>query len=449
MASSSSQPNSPSSSQTTIAPSSSMPSSPSSSQPVTPSSQPPSTPTSTQPRPVVNSPSQPSAPSSSQPLPVPSSSVQLSVPSSPRPVAPSLQRIALSPQNKEDCQNYLPLYKAILEGNLEIVRQRCDEDDHALEARITMKLDTALHVAVGTGRGNHIVKYLVNKMSADQVTVKNNDGNTVLSVAAIVGNQEAAEMILKKDEKNLSLVDELNFSGRMPLIEAARHGQKKMITYLLQFSGKYLAFVTGTKIQYSSGVSFINSLITAGFYDLTLELLEKYEGRLATKKLSSGESLLRAIAGKQSAFASGRRKRLASGRRKKLKFWQYLNLFKLRSHLREVREKKLKHDKALKLVKHLCEEITKNLDHEQASSILEPPLLLAAELGICEVVEEIIKSFPDAIWFTNDEKQNVFQLAVMNRQEELEDWHQEQGLNQLNLVPGAALQMQRELHWFK
>ncbi|XP_031248688.1 protein ACCELERATED CELL DEATH 6-like [Pistacia vera] len=239
--------------------------------------------------------------------------------------------------------------------------------------------------------------------------------------------------------------------------------------------GKYLAFVTGALIQYGSGVSFINSLITAGFYDLTLELLEKYEGRLATKKLSSGESLLRAIAGKQSAFASGRRKRLASGRRKKLKFWQYLNLFKLRSHLREVREKKLKHDNALKLVKHLCEEITKNLDHEQASSILEPPLLLAAELGICEVVEEIIKSFPDAIWFTNDEKQNVFQLAVMNRQEEVFNLifrisdhknlllmsHDDKEnnilhlagrlapLNQLNLVPGAALQMQRELRWFK
>ncbi|KAJ0016611.1 hypothetical protein Pint_12038 [Pistacia integerrima] len=49
----------------------------------------------------------------------------------------------------------------------------------ALEAKITVKEDTALHVAVGTGKANHIVKYLLTKMSQHQLTLKNKDGNTL------------------------------------------------------------------------------------------------------------------------------------------------------------------------------------------------------------------------------------------------------------------------------
>ncbi|XP_031248647.1 uncharacterized protein LOC116106419 [Pistacia vera] len=85
----------------------------------------------------------------------------------------------------EDFKKYLPLYKAILEGDLQSVQELCDNDENALEARITVNLDTALHVAVGTGKANHIVGYLLNKMSMDQVSQKNKEGNTVLSVAAI------------------------------------------------------------------------------------------------------------------------------------------------------------------------------------------------------------------------------------------------------------------------
>ncbi|XP_031248236.1 uncharacterized protein LOC116106015 [Pistacia vera] len=55
-----------------------------------------------------------------------------------------------------ECKKYLLLYKAILEGNLEAVRTLCDKDKDALKARITVNFDTALHVAVGTGKANHM-----------------------------------------------------------------------------------------------------------------------------------------------------------------------------------------------------------------------------------------------------------------------------------------------------
>ncbi|KAJ0017829.1 hypothetical protein Pint_12053 [Pistacia integerrima] len=130
----------------------------------------------------------------------------------------------------------------------------------------------------------------------------------------------------------------------------------------------------------------------------------------------------------------------------------------------------------MELVRVLCEKITRNLDHKGASTLLKQPFLSAAELGICEIVEEIIKAFPDAIWFSNEMNCNAFQLAITNRHKKIFDLVFQTSTadrnlllmsidtcgnnilhlvgklapqSQLNLIPGAAMQMQRELQWFK
>ncbi|WCJ42793.1 hypothetical protein M5689_023580 [Euphorbia peplus] len=156
---------------------------------------------------------------------------------------------------------YGPLYKAILKGDLQSVQSICLDDPLALEARITVNRDTALHVAVGNGRVNHIVRYLVNQMSRVQLALKNSNGDSVLSVAAIVGNIKAATMIVCK-HPNLPQV--ANCDGRVPLLEAARHGQRDMICYLLEVSGDYLQAA-----EYSAdkpGVFFMTLLVLAGFF---------------------------------------------------------------------------------------------------------------------------------------------------------------------------------------
>ncbi|XP_031259321.1 uncharacterized protein LOC116117440 [Pistacia vera] len=322
------------------------------------------------------------------------------------------ETLPLPEQDIKNCKKYLPLYNAILEGDLLSVQQLCDEDKDALEARITVNWDTALHVAVGTANANHIVEYLVNKMSMDQVSLKNKEGNTVLSVAAMAGNLQAANMIMRKDEHQSLIEVENNFDG-IPLIEAARHGQKKMTESLMQFSKSYLEYATATRFEDNSGGYLLSLLIIAGFYDLALELLRRHK-RLG---IYVGESLLTEITRKPSAFPSGRRRNI--------KLRQYVNVSK--------------------------------------------------ELGVCEIVKEIIKSFPDAIWFTNEKKHNIFHLTIINRQEKVfnlifkisshkhlllmsRDVYGNNVLhfvgllapeNQLNLIPGAALQMQHELQWFK
>ncbi|KAJ0018252.1 hypothetical protein Pint_12021 [Pistacia integerrima] len=374
------------------------------------------------------------APSSSQPMMASSSSQLMMAPSSSQPIMASS-----SSQPMDDLTLYMPLHKYILEGDLESVKRDYDSDDHALEARITANFDTALHVAVGAGMAKNIVEYLLDTMSDIQMAMVNNEGNTVLSIAAIVGNVQAAKQIINKlPDLNIAA----NSSGWIPLFLAARHAQKEMITYLLKFNEPYLLAIRSTEDK--AGAFFVNLLIIAEFYDLAVELVNR-NSRFATTELYGGESLLKTLAGQPSAFPS------------------------------EVVEFDTSILFAVQLVKCLCTKITSKLDHERASSVLKQPLLLAAELGVHEVVEEIVKSFPDAIWFSDAENHNALQIAVLNRREKVfnllkqmsgcknmlmmsEDTSGNNILHlagklapeyQLNQIAGAALQMQRELQCFQ
>lgn len=69
------------------------------------------------------------------------------------------------------------------------------------------------------------------------------------------------------DERYKTLIQDSNNEKRIPFIEAARHGQKKMIKYLLQFSNSYLNYNADlTRFSDDSGVSFPNPIIIAGLY---------------------------------------------------------------------------------------------------------------------------------------------------------------------------------------
>lgn len=133
------------------------------------------------------------------------------------------------------------------------------------------------------------------------------------------------------------------------------------------------------------------------------------------------------------------------------------------------------HHQAHQLVTRLCDLATKTPEYARASSILRPPFLSAAQLGVHEVVEQIVLSFPHGVWFADQENHSLFHLAVMNRQEKVfnlifqisngkdlllmsQDTHGNNILHlagrlapqhRLNLISGAALKMQYELKWFK
>ncbi|KAM0064908.1 putative ankyrin repeat-containing domain-containing protein [Helianthus debilis subsp. tardiflorus] len=143
-----------------------------------------------------------------------------------------------------------------------------------------------------------------------------------------------------------------------------------------------------------------------------------------------------------------------------------------------------KDDQALQLQGLVSEHIAK-MHVETTNSVIKAPetkskyssriLFLAAETGNTKFVVELIRQYPDLTWKVNDDNFTIFHIAVKHRHEgiynllyeigsmkdlitHLQDQKQNNMLhlvgkrakrNRLEDVSGVALQMQRELLWFK
>lgn len=110
----------------------------------------------------------------------------------------------------------------------------------------------------------------------------------------------------------------------------------------------------------------------------------------------------------------------------------------------------------------------------ETSFRLETPLIAAARNGIIEIVEAILKVYPQAIEHVNNRNENIFHVAVRFRRVEILDLlqsshipisrlrrkittdgdsilHKAAYLGEYSLRdrPGEALRMQSEIQWFK
>lgn len=135
------------------------------------------------------------------------------------------------------------------------------------------------------------------------------------------------------------------------------------------------------------------------------------------------------------------------------------------------------HFQALELLDCIWKQVML-LDDSQIGKLLRGPsrpLFVAAECGNFEFIVELLRSYPDLIWKVDEQSQSFFHIAVIHRQERIFKLIYQIGAlkdlitsyksinnsnmlhlaaklapqNRLNIVSGAALQMQRELLWFK
>ncbi|XP_076904135.1 uncharacterized protein LOC143559443 [Bidens hawaiensis] len=150
---------------------------------------------------------------------------------------------------------------------------------------------TILHIAVGRGH-NFLVKKLLSYINDEQVLKKRDfDGSTALDIAAIVGNKQAANLLVKKNKMLLRIEDD---KGEQPLHKAYEYMHLDTIGYLL----KAVNDDNDIMLQYSKFVvDFLVSAISAKEYTLASELLQKFP-ELASKS----DNVLMAIA---KTFPSG------------------------------------------------------------------------------------------------------------------------------------------------
>lgn len=142
---------------------------------------------------------------------------------------------------------------------MEKVKEFLRENPNALREKITLKDDTALHVAVMAGRTD-IVKVLVEMMGKEELEMKNDMGETAFSIATI---NESRKMVEDMVEKNSNLLTLKNRYGAIPVVVASLFSAKEMVRYLYQITPKE---ILNPETEDRSGATLLNSLIADGIF---------------------------------------------------------------------------------------------------------------------------------------------------------------------------------------
>ncbi|KAJ7969330.1 Ankyrin repeat-containing protein [Quillaja saponaria] len=301
---------------------------------------------------------------------------------------------------KEAREKYLklcvPLYKAALRGDWKTARSIFTKDETTLNASITKGWETVLHVAAGANHV-HFVEELVKLINVNDLALKDYKGNTAFCFAAAVGNVEITEIMR---QKNPHLPTIRGGAGVTPLYMSILQGQRKMAWYLYPKTTEVLEEGDWNMLFFTC--------IKTGLYDLALKMFEDKFYYLALARDDNNETGLHVLARK---------------------------LTRQNNWMQD-------HDHALQLVRGLwyhilCQDLIWEVDNKNRSIIHIAVLHrhasifnLIHELGS---IKEIIVAFVD-----DEDKNNLLHLAAKLAP-----------TDQLNLVSGAALQMQLELLWYE
>ncbi|KAM7489100.1 hypothetical protein LguiB_026584 [Lonicera macranthoides] len=329
---------------------------------------------------------------------------------------------------------YSPLSTAALNNDWDKANEFLGKEPNAVRAFITGASETALMIAARSSDRVNFVRKLLLKMEAQDLALPNLHGLNALHMAAGSGNTEAAKLLV---DKNSLLPNIFDKSLSLPLHIAALFGKREMVLYLLSVTKED---VEPKLFEGESGVKLVHGLVASGLYDIALTIIKRqpqlaYEeptplGALALKRASfkSGSRLnfyqrvpmklenieiygTSTIGIKNSTNSSNSVKQKLHGL-----FWKIAEISV--PQIRSIRDLKTTNHQALELVKCLCSEIVK-LDHSKVSVILGVPVKTASCIGVHEIIEEILSSFPSAIYLTDEMNRTLFHLAIVNRHENI------------------------------
>ena len=132
--------------------------------------------------------------------------------------------------NIGDCvEIYIDLYKSLQIGDWNAAKEFLNRHPPAISAKITVRGNTALHVAAEAGHV-HIVEELVKQMTEENLEIKDIYGYTALAQAAYAGNYRIAECMLGKNENLISIATN---EGDIPVVLSLFNGHLKLARNLI------------------------------------------------------------------------------------------------------------------------------------------------------------------------------------------------------------------------
>ncbi|XP_015941308.1 uncharacterized protein LOC107466820 [Arachis duranensis] len=355
---------------------------------------------------------------------------------------------------------YARLYAALRTGDWHGTREFLNGHEGALTARISHEGKRALHVAALFGH-RHIVEQLLQLMSADNVKLRDNRGLTALHEATYGKDVQLVKCLVEKGNRELLTIP--SNTGWIPLTRALSVGNKEMAAYLFSVT-------PWEELTPEKGYNGVRILIMCYYSQILLDKAQellRYCPKLAVIPLPASHrgresTLLEALASVPSAFPSGRQ----------LTFWERW-IFRRRRNICKVDKSKLTYKHPRELLEIACKELFKLNIAELENSRAHLAVIQAAKMGIPEFIKEVIKTHPRVFWAGENPRNAIFvgveyrQASVFdlihgmvwkNALAEMTDRNGDTLLHmagllapsaQLHDISGAALQMQRELQWFK
>ncbi|KAL0008118.1 hypothetical protein SO802_009620 [Lithocarpus litseifolius] len=398
----------------------------------------------------------------------------------------------------------MALYKSLQIGDWNAAKEFLNRNPHAISAKITVRDKTALHVAAAAGHV-HIVEELVKQMSEENLEIKDIYGYTALALAAYFGNYRIAECMLGKN-KNLIRIA-IN-SGDIPVVLALFNGHLKLARYLYLLTPPEILMPENG----SMGALVVCEAIYNKALDIALDLVQLCPRLVVTPNrfLESPFLILSRMPG---YFPSGNRLvfwkrwiyseedisisttskpelleecalslfgRLLADRNQNLRAIKSTlrSAWKLGSDLRIVDhlyEMKLTHVQSNELLSRMKEQISISNIQQIRTGCVHEAVVRATGEGIFEFVSEMVKADPQFVFSRTAVSSNIFSAAVQNRRAKIFSliygFYTKSNLastpdssygnsllhmagmsapsTSLDHIAGAALQMQRELQWFK
>ncbi|GLT97794.1 hypothetical protein SLE2022_153430 [Rubroshorea leprosula] len=371
---------------------------------------------------------------------------------------------------------------------------------------ITDFVETVLQVAVRAEQ-DEIAKKLAKIMSKADLEKKDCNGHTVLSYVAFQGRTNLAKFLVPLNRDLLTIVDN---AGNIPLTRACGFGHKEMAYYLYKVTPCDL-LEPGKEGNH--GFHLMRCCIANKMFDICWDLIEKYPSlavdintqgespilmlsrqpsafysgtklslwqrliyhclkvELPTIPTTPTKDIQLDVADQGYVVERNIGKRVFNGLRGLgLKVQEFFGI-------KQIYDLKLRHRYACEVLYCMCNHVsTFELNHQHDDYGVGALLFEATKHGIVEFVIELCKANPSFGFKTNNDGRLAFMVAVQHRQEKVfnliyganEGWKAE-NLNKLDKdgnnilhVAGAlapdfksvgisspALQMQKELQWFK
>ncbi|XP_042954895.1 uncharacterized protein LOC122291290 isoform X1 [Carya illinoinensis] len=394
-----------------------------------------------------------------------------------------------------DFSEYAALLEAIQSGDWNATNDFLKLRPNSKTATIeNISGQTPLHTAVAAEH-EHIVEKLVEMMKEEDLAILDSGGNTALAYTAINGNYQMAKCMIRK---NKSLVSIGNNQKDIPVVIAVENGHKELACYLyLHTPLEELRPEKG-----HNGATLLNHTIYTRLFDIAVPLIKGWP-RLAFAPDRDNFTPLYVLASMPQAFPGATRlvfwKRWIYSRihippayttdeiRFNIQNNQEITIGSVRALLRQLvssllnllgfkhlYEMKLAHDRSYELASCMCKAIS-TLDHQDMiNGGVYSAIFQALREGILEIVVEIVKAKPNLLRTCDAENRGIVMLAALHRHADIfyatfhscqaSKWAASRdifGNNILHMVamlteftpldhiPGAALQMQRELQWFK